>query len=95
MTTQEIIQRLSFAKSTLFGKYPIKSMAIFGSSARGEAVAESDVDIVVELNGRIGLKFVTIADELEDVLGKKVDLVSRKAIDDRYWKLIEKDLIYV
>ncbi|WP_416867910.1 MAG: nucleotidyltransferase family protein [Imperialibacter sp.] len=95
MTTQDIIQRLTSAKSALFVKYPIKSMAIFGSIARGEAVAESDVDIVVELNGQVGLKFVTIADELEEVLGKKVDLVSRRAIDDRYWKFIEKDLIYV
>jgi uncharacterized protein len=70
-------------------------MAIFGSTARGEALAETDVDIVVELNGQVGLKFVTMADELEEVLGKKVDLVSRRAIDDRYWKFIEKDLIYV
>ena len=60
----------------ILGKYPIKSASIFGSYARHEARPDSDIDILVEFSSTIGLiQFVNIQLELEDTLGKKVDLV--------------------
>lgn len=60
----------------VFGKYPIKRASLFGSYARQEAQAESDIDILVEFSSSVSLiQFVTIQLELEDNLGKKVDLV--------------------
>jgi uncharacterized protein len=57
-------------------KYPIKRASLFGSYARQEARADSDIDILVEFSSTISLiQFVTIQLELEDTLGKKVDLV--------------------
>jgi uncharacterized protein len=57
-------------------KYPIKRASIFGSYARQEARTESDIDILVEFSSSISLlQFVSIQLELEDILGKKVDLV--------------------
>ncbi len=57
-------------------KYPIKRASIFGSYARHEARSESDIDILVEFSSNISLlQFVNIQLELEDILGKKVDLV--------------------
>ena len=57
-------------------KYPIKRASIFGSYARQEARKESDIDILVEFSSSISLlQFVNIQLELEDILGKKVDLV--------------------
>lgn len=94
-STQEIKATLQSAKSLLMAKYPIESLAIFGSFARGEATEQSDVDILVEFNGSIGWQFLTLADELEALLGLKVDLVSRKGIKPRYFEYIQKDLIYV
>jgi len=70
-------------------------MALFGSYARSEQTESSDVDIIVEFNGRIGSNFIVLANELEKYLGKKVDLVSRKGIKERYFDTIEQDLIYV
>jgi uncharacterized protein len=60
----------------VLGKYPIKRASLFGSYARQEARAESDIDILVEFSSSVSLiQFVTIQLELEDTLGKKVDLV--------------------
>ena len=60
----------------VLGKYPIKRASLFGSYARQEARTDSDIDILVEFSSSISLiQFVTIQLELEDTLGKKVDLV--------------------
>jgi len=80
---------------SLVARYPIESLAIFGSVARGDDVAGSDVDIVVEFNDRIGIGFIRLADEIEEHLGCHVDLVSRGGIKQRYWDHIKKDLVYV
>ncbi len=92
---EEIKNILSAHKQQLFGKYPIKSMAIFGSYARGEQNKESDLDIVVEFEDRIGIRFVDLAEEIENLLGTKIDLVSKKGIKKKYLRNIESELIYV
>ena len=91
----EIKATLAERRALLFDKYPIQSLAIFGSFARNEQNDDSDLDLVVEFNGKIGSDFILLADELESYLGFKVDLVSRKGIKDRYFQSIKSDLIYV
>jgi predicted nucleotidyltransferase len=92
---QEIRKTLKEHRSQLLDKYPIKSIAIFGSYARNEQTDKSDIDILVEFNDNIGIKFIDLADELENYIGLKVDLVSRKGIKDRYYQVIKSDLVYV
>ncbi len=59
----------------VFKKYDITRAGIFGSVVRGEARADSDVDILVEIDARMSLlDFVGLKLELEEALGKKVDL---------------------
>ena len=82
-------------KEELRQKYKISRIGIFGSFSRNEATMESDVDILVEFSEPIGLDFVLLAEELELLLGNKVDLVSSKAVKPRLKKYIEEDLIYV
>ena len=94
-STQDIKTTLQTAKPLLMARYPIETLALFGSVARGEATEQSDVDILVEFNGNIGWQFLTLADELEQLLGLKVDLVSRKGVKPHYLECIQKDLIYV
>lgn len=77
------------------GRYPISALALFGSYSRGDQGQESDIDIMVEFNGRIGSRFILLAEELEEALGHKVDLVSRNGIKDKYFEAIKPDLIYV
>jgi predicted nucleotidyltransferase len=61
-------------------KNSIKRAGIFGSYARGEQKKNSDVDILVELGKPMGFDFVGIQFELEDELGKKVDLVTYNSL---------------
>jgi len=70
-------------------------MAIFGSYSRGENTDESDLDVLVEFDGSIGIRFIDLAEEIEEIVGLKVDLVSRNGIKDGYLKAINPDLIYV
>ena len=90
-----ILDKLVSIKDRLYSKYPIKSMALFGSYSRNDFDEQSDIDIMVELDSPIGLKFITLVNELEYELKSKVDVVSRNAIKSKYFKQIERDLIYV
>ncbi len=91
----EIKSALKNVKATLLKKYPIKSLAIFGSYARNEQNENSDLDLVVEFNGKVGAQFIDLADEIEEYLGFKVDLVSRKGIKEKYFEAIKSDLIII
>lgn len=94
-TLQEIKSTLSNHKKRLFSDYPIKSMAIFGSYARKEQNEAIDLDILVEFSDRIGIRFIDLADDIENIVGFKVDLISKKGIKEKYLKSIDSDLIYV
>jgi uncharacterized protein len=91
----EVLTILKSNKAKLFAKYPIKSMALFGSHARGEAQTGSDVDILVELTQHDGWKFLSLVDELETILNKKVDLVSKDGVQQQYLDFFSQQLVYV
>ena len=82
-------------KKDIFSRYPLESMAIFGSVSRNEESEDSDVDIMVSFHSPIGMGFITLANELEKYLDLKVDLVSKGGIKDYYFEAIKDDLIYV
>lgn len=91
----EIKAILSSHKRDLLARYPIASLAIFGSYARNDQSETSDLDVMVEFNDRIGIRFIDLAEELENILKMKIDLVSKKGIKEKYLKSIDTDLIYV
>ena len=91
----DILAILKEKKQDLASKYPIASLAVFGSYARGEATNDSDIDIVVEFSGPVGFKFFHLALDLERFLGVKVDLVSKRGVKEKYLRVIENDFIYV
>jgi predicted nucleotidyltransferase len=90
-----IIDILKKHKSELVDKYGLSQLAIFGSYARRQQRENSDVDILVEFNRPIGLEFIDLAEELEQILQIKGDLVSKKGIKIKYFKSIETELAYV
>ncbi len=89
------INKLKTAKSVLLKDYPIKYLALFGSISRQEDNADSDVDIMVEFDRPVGMEFIHLCYELEKILNRKVDLVSRNGIKEKYFNEIKDDLIYV
>lgn len=94
-TKDQILKILSQKKLELQGRYPISELGIFGSYARGDNNEKSDIDILVDFNGQIGIGFIALAHELEDLFNQKIDLVSRRGIKSRYLPSVEKSLIHV
>ena len=91
----DIKKTLQQYKSNLQNDYAVKSLGIFGSFARNEESETSDVDILVEFEKPIGLKFVDLADYLETILKTKVDLVSKNAVKPKLMAYINQDIQYV
>ncbi|NWF88156.1 MAG: nucleotidyltransferase family protein [Ignavibacteriaceae bacterium] len=89
------LEKLKEVKPVLITKYPIKRMALFGSISRKEDDENSDVDILVEFNRSVGMEFIHLCYELEKLLNRKVDLVTRNGVKEKYYKEIESELIYV
>ncbi|MGY4539051.1 putative nucleotidyltransferase [Mucilaginibacter sp. UYNi724] len=90
-----IKETLTLFKEELVQRYPIATLRLFGSVVRDDFTEKSDIDIIVEFNRPIGIEFVTLADELENKLQRKVDLVSRRGIKDKYLKVIDPEIVYV
>jgi uncharacterized protein len=76
-----------------FANKPVKKAYLFGSFSRNQATADSDIDILVELDysNHIGLGFVKMKNQLEEALHRKVDLVSEAAVSNHILPFINKD----
>jgi predicted nucleotidyltransferase len=71
-----------------------RNVQVFGSLARGEAGPDSDVDILVELDpGRSLLDIIAIKQDLEDLLGCKVDVVTEAAISPYIREQVLKEAV--
>jgi predicted nucleotidyltransferase len=95
LSLSEIKNKLRENKKYFEDKYSVSKIGIFGSYARNEANADSDIDILVDFDNPIGLEFVTFADELEHLLKTRVDLVSLNAIQPKLIPYVNEELIYV
>lgn len=64
-------------------RYGITRLEVFGSVARGDAHAGSDIDMLVTFRPgiQLGLDFFSIQDELEELLGSRVDLLTRRSVE--------------
>ena len=84
--------------SDYFQNKPVLKAYLFGSYVRGEASEQSDIDILTELDysQAIGLAFVKMQFDLQDILSRKVDLVSERGLSKFIKPFIEqeKELIY-
>ena len=92
---EHITKALKDNKVDLATRYHLTSIGIFGSFTREDFHDDSDIDILIEYDQPIGIEFIDLAEELEKILNRKVDLVSRNGIKPKYFEEIQKDLIYV
>jgi len=92
----EIKQRLTAHKSMLQSKYKINRLGIFGSYVRGEQEDESDLDILIDYEEAPSLiTLIEIENQLSDLLGVTVDLVTRKGIKPQLRKYILEEVVYL
>ena len=76
--------------------YNVAVIGVFGSMARGDNTESSDIDILVELSEPIGFfKFIELEEFLSKILGRRVDLVTKKALKDAIKDEILQETIYV
>ena len=80
----------------LASEYKAYNVRVFGSVARGEATPASDVDLLVELSRPLGFEFVTLADHIENILGRKVDLSTfgtlRRSLENPRYRAIALEI---
>lgn len=83
MTISLLLQEKREEILNLAAKHGASNVRIFGSVARGEAKFESDVDFLVEMEpGRSLLDRVALIQDLEDLLGRKVDVANLRGLKD-------------
>ena len=73
----------------------IRRLALFGSVLRDDFTPESDVDVLVEFepDARVGFAFITVQDELSNILGRRVDMSTFEGVEgSRNWLLREEIL---
>ncbi len=96
MGREEILKILKQNYDGIAGRFGVTSLAVFGSAARDEAGADSDIDVLVDFpepptfDRYMDLKF-----HLEDLLGRRVDLVTRRGLRERVRPFVEKEAVYV
>ena len=95
LTRETILEALRDLKPELAAKYKLRSIALFGSYARGDQTSASDIDVLVDVDPGIGLGFVDLADTIEARLGVKTDVVPDDGVNPRYRAFIQKDVVYV
>jgi len=94
---KEVIQILKKNNRILKERFKVKSIGVFGSVTRGEQKETSDIDVIVEFSEPVGWEIVDLKEFLEELLGVKVDVVTKNAAIRKplLWKSIKEEVIYV
>ncbi len=95
--TEKIKAKLEELKPLLREKYQVEAIGFFGSFARGEQTAKSDIDILVQFcepNSIDLFDFIDLEEFLRQKLGVKVDLVTKEALKPMLKEEILKETIY-
>lgn len=96
MDREAIMKTLRRELSLLRSQYGVRRLAVFGSVGRGDATPTSDVDILVDFDGPATFeRYMGVRFHLEDTLGLKVDLLTRKGLRPELKARIEADAVHV
>ena len=96
MNRTRVLELLAQSKPALVARYGVTRIALFGSTARGTARADSDIDVLVSFDGpAMSERYFGVQFFLEDLLGRPVDLVTDKALRPELRPFIEKEAVHV
>ncbi len=76
LTRDAILQRLRESYPEVKSRFGVRRIGLFGSFASGTANEASDVDLIVDFERPIGLRFVELVEYLETLLGRRVDVLT-------------------
>lgn len=96
MNKQVILRRLEESMADIQRRFSVEKLSIFGSFARGEGTAQSDLDVLVAFEQKATFDlFMDLKFYLEELLGINVDLVTDKALRPQVRQAIEGEIIDV
>ncbi|MGB4283369.1 MAG: nucleotidyltransferase family protein [Bacteroidales bacterium] len=89
------MNKLKELKPFLNREYSVKEIGLFGSFASDSAKDDSDIDLLIELEKPIGWKFFSLEIYLEQIFGRKIDLVTKNALREKLKEDILNKVNYV
>ena len=95
LTKNDVLLKLRELKPMLQKEYSIKRIGLFGSFSDNTHQESSDIDILVELEKPIGWKFFSLELYLAEIFGRKIDLVSKKALKEQIKESILNQVNYI
>lgn len=95
ITKNDILNKLSDLKPILYRDYSVKEIGLFGSFSDDSYTDDSDIDILVEFEKPIGWKYFTLEIYLENIFGRKIDLVTKNALKEQIKDRILNQVKYV
>ena len=95
LTKNEIVNKLSDLKPILHREYSVRQIGLFGSFSDDSYTEESDIDILVEFERPIGWKYFSLEIYLENIFGRKIDLVTKNALKEQLRDRILNQVKYI
>lgn len=96
MNRDQVLEELRRHRPEIEARFAVQHLSVFGSAARDELRADSDIDVLVEFSGKATFDgYMDLKFYLENLLGRAVDLVTRDAVKPRMRPLIEHGAIRV
>lgn len=99
MKREKVIEILRKEMPYCVSEYGVKRIGLFGSYAKGTPTQGSDIDILVEFEKPIGLKFMEFAEYIEGLLGTTVDILTPVGLEairvERVARNIKESILYV
>ena len=99
LTREKAVKLLQETHPYLAAEFGVSKIGLFGSYAKGQSDETSDVDIIVEFERPIGFRFVELVDYLENLLGRRVDVLTPAGIQNirikQVARSITRSIVYV
>lgn len=81
MTKEQIAGILDEHRAYIRAEYGVEKIGVFGSYSKGTASKDSDIDLLIEFSRPIGFRFFELADYLEEIIGKPVDILTPAGVE--------------
>ncbi|MBI1745359.1 MAG: nucleotidyltransferase family protein [Acidobacteria bacterium] len=99
LTREKAVRLLQEKHPYLAAEFGVSKIGLFGSYAKGHSTDASDIDLIVEFERPIGFRFIELVDYLENLLGRKVDVLTPAGIQnirvERVARSISQSIVYV
>jgi predicted nucleotidyltransferase len=95
ISKNDILNKLIDLKPILHRDYSVKEIGLFGSFSDDSFTDDSDIDLLVEFERPIGWKYFSLEIYLENIFGRKIDLVTKNALKNQIKDRILKQVKYV